>query len=210
MSQDERARWDERYADGDWADIDEPAKILEEAEAWLEPPGLALDVACGAGRNSLQLARRGFTVVSVDISWNGLQRLAHRASDDELPIYPIHADLERFVLPEATFDVIVNTRFLLRSLFFEFRKALKPGGLLVFESFNVEEIETLGGDIRREYALERGELLEAFSDFEILLYEEGVFEKREGERGLARFIGRKAISNTAHRTPHSESGTATQ
>lgn len=190
MTQEDRSRWDERYKDGDWADIDEPATILKDAEAWLNPPGLVLDVACGAGRNALHLARQGFSVVAVDISWEGLQRLARRARTERLDIHPVHADLERFGLPAQKFDVIVNTRFLLRSLFPAIRNALKPAGLLVFETFNVDELEVLGGDIRREFALERRELREAFADFEILLYEEGVFERREGERGLARMVAR--------------------
>jgi tellurite methyltransferase len=204
MTEEDRARWDERYRVGDWADIDEPAAILGDAEAWLEPPGLALDVACGAGRNSLYLARRGFSVIAVDISWEGLQRLAHRARTESLDIHLIHADLERFALPTATFDLIVNTRFLLRSVFPTMRGAVKDGGLLLFETFNVDEIEVLGGDIRREFALERGELKDAFSDFEILLYEEGVMEAPEGERGLARMIARKPTSNIGHPTSNIE------
>lgn len=191
MPLEDQARWDERYREGDWADIDVPATIIKDAEAWLEPPGLALDVACGAGRNSLFLARRGFKVISVDISWEGLKRLASRARKQALLIQPIHADLERFALRPESLDVIVNTRFLLRRLFPEYHRALRPGGLLLFETFNVDEIETLGGDIRRAYALERGELRESFSGFEILLYDEGVFERREGERGLARMVARK-------------------
>jgi hypothetical protein len=59
------------------------------------------------------------------------------------------------------------------------------------ETFNVDEIEVLGGDIRRAYALERGELKQVFGDFEMLLYEEGVFEEAEGERGLARMVARR-------------------
>ena len=165
---------------------------MKDAEAWLDPPGLALDVACGAGRNALYLARSGFSVVAVDISWEGLQRLSQRARAEQLDIHPVHADLERFKLPAAKFDVIVNTRFLLRSLFPAIHSSLKPGGLLVFETFNVDELEVLGGDIRREFALERGELRAAFADFEILLYEEGVFERREGERGLSRLVARKS------------------
>jgi SAM-dependent methyltransferase len=191
MTEEDRARWDERYRGGDWADVDEPAAIVENAEAWLKPPGLVLDVACGAGRNSLHLARRGFTVIAVDISWEGLQRLWRRAKAERLAVHPILADLERFPLPSATFDIIVNTRFLLRSLFPAFRHALKPGGLLLFETFNVDEIEVLGGDIRREFALERGELREAFSGFEVLSYAEGVYDEPEGQRGLARMIARK-------------------
>lgn len=191
MAQDDRARWDDRYRAGDWADIDEPARILLDAEPWLKPPGLALDIACGAGRNSLYLARHGYTVIAADISSEGLSRLTLRARAANLRVHPLQADLERFALPAERFDLIVNTRFLLRSLFPKLRHALKPGGLLVFETFNVDEIEVLGGDIRRAYALERGELRQAFGDFEMLLYEEGVFEEDEGERGLARMIARK-------------------
>lgn len=194
MAEDDRARWDERYAAGDWADVDEPARILEEAEAWLAEPGLALDVACGAGRNALWLARRGFKVVAVDISWEGLQRLQRRARDEKLDIHIVLADLEDFPLAPDTFDLIVNSRFLLRSLFPVFRTALKPGGLLLFETFTVDEIEVLGGDIRHAYALERGELRQAFWDFEMLLYEEGVFGEAEGERGLARMVARRTAT----------------
>ncbi|UCC72877.1 MAG: class I SAM-dependent methyltransferase [Gemmatimonadota bacterium] len=191
MAEEDRARWDKRYATGDWADIDEPARILEDAEAWLRPPGLALDVACGAGRNALYLARRGFKVIAVDISWEGLGRLKRRAREEKLDVHPVHAELDQFALAPDTLDLIVNTRFLLRSLFPVFRHALRAGGLLLFETFNVHEIELLGGDIRREYTLECGELRQAFADFEILLYEEGIFAEREGGRGLARFVGRK-------------------
>jgi hypothetical protein len=67
---------------------------------------------------------------------------------------------------------IVNTRFLLRRLFPTFRSALKPGGPLLVETFSVDEIEVLGGDIRRDYGLERGELARELADFEMLLYED--------------------------------------
>lgn len=191
MNETDRARWDDRYRDGDWADIDEPATILQEAEAWLEPPGLALDVACGAGRNALALARCGFTVIAVDISWEGLQRLARRGQSRSLDIHPVHADLRQYAVPPDAFDLIINTRFLLRSLFPVFRASLRSGGLLLLETYNVDEIDVLGGDIRREYALERGELEREFAGLEFLLHEEGVFERREGERGLTRLIARK-------------------
>ncbi len=168
-----------------------PAAIIEDAVPWLSPPGLVLDAACGAGRNSLHLARQGFKVVGVDISREGLRRLMRRARADGLPVHPIRADLEHFDLPRCCLDVIVNTQFLLRPLFPVYRNALRHGGLLIFETYNIDEIEVLGGDVRREYALERGELEGAFNDFEILLSEEGVFRREEGERGLARLVARK-------------------
>lgn len=191
MARHDRGRWDERYRTGDWADIDEPSAILSEATPWLEPPGPALDLACGAGRNALFLAARGFHVMAVDISWEGLSRLARRSRSASQRIQPVHADLERFEARSEAFGLIVNTHFLLRSTFPLIRRSLRPGGILLFETYNTDEIDLLGGDIRREYALERGELRKAFSDFEILLYEDGVVERAEGERGLARMIARK-------------------
>lgn len=190
MPRDDQRRWDERYLTGDWADIDEPAQIVLDLVPHLRPPGTALDLACGAGRNALFLAERGFRVMGVDISREGLRRLARRADERNLPIQPVHADLERFAVAPASFDVIVNTHFLLRATFPLIREALRPGGYLAFETYSVDEIEVLGGDIRRAFALERGELLEAFGDLQLVLYEEGVFEMDEGERGLARLIAR--------------------
>ncbi|MBI4538998.1 MAG: methyltransferase domain-containing protein [Gemmatimonadetes bacterium] len=194
MTEEAHSRWDERYRVGDWVDVGRPAQIVEDALPWLRPPGLALDLACGAGRNALFLAERGFRVVAVDLSLEGLQPLAARVRTGGLSVQPIHADLEHFAVAPGTFDVVVNTHFLLRSAFPLIHAALREGGLLLFETYSVDEIDVLGGDIRREYALERGELRRAFEGFEILRYEEGVFEREEGERGLARMIARKPAS----------------
>ena len=187
---DDRSRWNARYRETGEAE-EEPAPAVSEAEPWLPERGRALDLACGTGRNALFLARQGLEVVAVDISGEGLRSLIRRARAEDLPVHPVQADLGRFSLPDARFDVVVDTRFLLRSTFPGIRRTLVPGGLLVFETFNVDEIEILGGDIRRAYALERGELRRAFADFRILVYEEGVFRRPEGERGLARLIARK-------------------
>ncbi|MFQ5690363.1 MAG: class I SAM-dependent methyltransferase [Gemmatimonadota bacterium] len=177
--------------DGDWVDVRRPAAILLDAEPWLASPGVALDLACGAGRNALFLAERGWRVLAVDLSRDGFRRLSRRARSRGLTIQPVLADLERFGVRPGRVDLVVNTHFLLRSLFPLIRAALRPGGLLLFETFGIDELETLGGDVRRAYVLERGELPRAFPGFEILLHEEGVFEREEGERGLARLIARK-------------------
>lgn len=189
---DDRTRWDARYRDGDWTDERRPARIVEDARAWLPSEGLALDVACGAGRNALFLAERGLRVLGVDLSQEGLRLMERRARARSLPVQGVLADLARFSLRPGRFDVVVNTHFLLREALPLIRDALAPGGLLVFETYHVDELDVLGGDIRRAFALERGELRRAFPDLEVLLYEEGVFEREEGERGLARMVGRRA------------------
>lgn len=191
-----RPPWDDRYADGDWVDVREPAAIVAEAEQWLSVPGVALDLACGAGRNALFLAERGWRVLAVDLSLDALRlltsRAASRAESPDLSILPVLADLERFGVRPDAFDLVINTHFLLRSLFPLIRSTLKAGGILLFETYSICEIEELGGDIRREYTLERGELSRAFDDFELLYYAEGVFEREEGERGLVRMIAQKS------------------
>lgn len=188
---DPASRWDRRYADGDWEDVSGPALLLEEALPWLDGRGRALDLACGAGRNAVRLAALGYAVLAVDLSLEGLRITRRRAAEGGLRVQPLLADVDRLELLPESFQVVVNTHFLLRSAFDLIRRTLAPGGILVFETFNVDEIDILGGDIRREYALERGELRRVFPEFEVLLYEEGVVQREEGERGLARMIARK-------------------
>lgn len=184
-----RTRWDDRYRDGDWSDVARPAAIVRDAGPWLPRSGWALDLACGAGRNAVALARRGLRVLAVDLSVEGLRRARERGRG--LAVHPVLADAGRFRVRPGSMQVAVNTRFLLRDAFPLLREALAPGGLLLFETFHADELDLLGGDIRRAFTLERGELLEAFGDWEVLLHEEGVFEREEGERGLGRLVARK-------------------
>ena len=65
MSRAERDKWDARYRDGAYESRTHPTALLE---AWAPrlPRGRALDVACGAGRNALYLARLGWEVAGFD------------------------------------------------------------------------------------------------------------------------------------------------
>jgi tellurite methyltransferase len=127
----------------------------------------------------------------VDLSLEGLRIMQRRAGAEGLPVFPVLADAGRLQVRPGSFDLVLNTHFLLRGSFPLIRSALRPGGLLLFETFSVVELEELGGDIRRAFALERGELLQAFQGFQVLLHEEGVFERADGERGLARLVASK-------------------
>jgi tellurite methyltransferase len=180
---DARSRWDARYADGDWVDLSDPIPTLRDAVRWVDP-GRALDIASGAGRNARFLAQSGWSVVAVDLSLEGLRQMGRIPG-----VLPVLADVEHFELRDASVDLVVNSWFLQRSIFPLIRRVLRPGGILVFETFSVIELDELGGDIRRAFALERGELLRAFDDFAILRHEEGVFD----ERGVARMIARKPV-----------------
>jgi tellurite methyltransferase len=158
MTDKDRERWDSRYLENT-AGGSEPSSILE--RFWdLTSPGNALDIACGNGRNSLFLAEKGFVVDAVDISTVATDRLAGRDPN----INVICQDLDIWKIHQNRYTLIVNVRFLDRRLFPMIQDGLKPGGVLMVESF-------LGGK-NDKYCLKQNELLHAFHALHIVYYEE--------------------------------------
>lgn len=183
-------RWDERYAQEKdrWLDHD-PRQLLVEYAHLLPKHGLALDAASGVGVNSLFLARRGLHVIALDISEIALRLAIRQARAEGLPLSAAVYDLSSPWLPASFFDVILNFHFLERATLPVFRRALKPGGLLFFETF----MKT-GGEIDQpEYYLEPGELQAAYQDFEIIHAREMQLPATENHppRGMAQLVARK-------------------
>lgn len=83
--------------------------------------------------------------------------------DDDERINKRCQDIDTWQIPENQYELIINIRFLDRRLFPLIKKGLKPGGVLIFESFI---------DKRKDYCLEPNELLQAFNAFQIVYYEE--------------------------------------
>jgi tellurite methyltransferase len=188
MAFDDRERWEARY-DGD---ISEPKGTPSEflvAHAHLLR-GRVLDVAAGAGRNALFLARRGLSVDAVDIAFAGLHRLRRAAVAEGLCVRAVQADLDTFPLPDAQFDAIINIRYLQRALFAPMQRAVKPGGLILFETFLIDQ-QTIGHPQHPEFLLQRGELRVAFRACELLEYDEGLFRSSGAPAFLARMLARR-------------------
>jgi SAM-dependent methyltransferase len=129
--------------------------------------GFALDLACGVGHNAIFLARHGYEVVAVDASLVALRYARQALAGSGLSVHLVVADLDRFVLPERRFDVIVVVRFLARSLIPALKAALVPGGLMFYQTFNLNWLR-FNPEFRREFLLEPGELARLFSDFETI------------------------------------------
>lgn len=193
------AEWDEKYrSEGDGA-ASEPAEIVRELLPLL-PAGPALDVACGSGRHALFLAGRAQTVTAVDQSAAALEILESRARAAGHPIARMHtwtgarrtgihlwrADLEHVALPREAFALIVCVNYLQRSLFAQMERALRPEGVLLFETYTVAQLEFSGGTRNPEYLLELGELRRAFPSLRTVFYR----ELRAG-KGIAGLIARK-------------------
>src|SRR5436309_6675658 len=92
------------------------------------PPGRVLDVATGEGRNAIFFAQRGDAVVGIDRSFEALRTARQRAIAAGVAIAVIQADLEQYLLPQSRFEVVVNVRYLQRSLVPALRAAVCPGG----------------------------------------------------------------------------------
>lgn len=147
----------------------------------------ALDLACGMGRNSLFMRDCGFYVESVDISHFAITSL-----QNERNIHAFCADLDTFRIPPQSYDIICNSYFLERRLFPSISGGLKRGGILVFETFVRDEIESHNAFASdSSHLLRKNELLHAFLDLEILFYEESLITHTKDSLALiARLVGK--------------------
>src|SRR5213596_1064151 len=122
MAEEDRARWDERYQ-APVVRVGDPAPFLVALDDILprrRAPGdrpRALDVAGGAGRNAIWLARRGLDVTLADISPAALDLARAAAAAAGVTLHLIEVDLEAAPLPAGPFDLIVAIDFLHRPLF---------------------------------------------------------------------------------------------
>lgn len=187
---DDRQRWEARYTQAHGAGGDAPSEFLVTHADRLR--GRILDIAAGAGRNALFLAWRGNLVEAIDISLAGL-RLAQAAAQAEgLHLIAVQADLESFPLPIERYDAVINIRYLQRSLFVPMQHAVKPGGIVLVETFLIDQ-QRIGHPRNPDFLLQRGELRSAFSHFELLVYEEGWLPSASQPAYLARMLARRPL-----------------
>jgi rhodanese-related sulfurtransferase len=160
----------------------------------LLPRGLALDVAMGEGRNAIYLATRGFDVDGVDTDPTKVARARTASRRLGAPIRAIVGNVEdgTYIIPLESYDLIIVFNFLHRPLVKEIRDGVVPGGVVVYQTFTVEQA-LLGRPKNPAYLLKPGELKEAFKDWEILRYRELVGPARRNgpDRAVAAIIARK-------------------
>jgi SAM-dependent methyltransferase len=119
-----------------------------------EPPGDVLDLACGPGRHTLELARRGFRVTGVDATAAFVGQATRLAGIEGLDAELVHGDMRRFCR-ESSFDFVLNmaTSFGYfddpeddRRVLANVRRSLRPGGALLMELMGKEVVaRTLDG-----------------------------------------------------------------
>ncbi len=154
----------------------------------LIPPGLALDVAAGNGRNTVVLAEAGFRVIAADFSENATRAIAALARVRQLSIMTLKADLEMAVpiLPNRL-DAVINISYLDRAQISALKDALRIGGMLFFDTFLIDQA-AFGHPSNPRFMLQHYELRELLSDMELIRYREGLTvysETRQAWRATA-------------------------
>jgi len=186
-------KWNGRYqCDGLYRQQGHPSYMLQKFVHLLPLDGVVLDAAAGVGVNTLFLAQQRMSVVALDISEVGLRLLRQQAAELGVRVDTAVFDLTHPYFPPNCVDAILNFRFLERSAFAAYRQALRPGGLLFFETFVY-----MGEEEKPGYFLESGELNQAFADFELIHSAEmTIHGQRSGKmRHVAQLVARKPITS---------------
>ncbi len=159
-----------------------PSSWLTAHEELLPTPAaarVALDVACGRGRHALWLAERGFEVHAIDRDARALEELDETARTRGLRVLTCQQDLETGSagLGVDRFDLIVVVHYLHRPLIRDLIAALRPGGLLIYETFTRAQAAR-GKPTSPRFLLEPAELRGLVAPLEIVVEREGEFEGR--------------------------------
>jgi SAM-dependent methyltransferase len=175
---DPREKWNAIYQEGPELPA-KPSRVLTENLHLLPARGEALEIACGLGGNAVLLAEQGLTTTAWDISSVAADRLAEYARSRGLPLRSQARDVVSEPPAAASFDVIIVAHFLDRALIPHIVKALRPAGLVFYQSFTMVRV-TETGPSNPDFRLGENELLRLFSGFRVLAYRE---EGRVGDLG---------------------------
>ncbi len=159
--------------------VEGPSSWLLACADLLPRGGRALDVACGLGRHVLVLAAAGFSVRAVDRDAAKIEALRASASRLGLAIDADVLDLETGAvdLGEAACALVIVVHYLHRPLFPALVRALAPGGLLLYETFTVEQARR-GQPKNPDFLLKPVELPELVAPLRVLREREGEFDGR--------------------------------
>jgi SAM-dependent methyltransferase len=178
-------QWDQRYRAGEQV-FRTPAPLVVEFTGSL-PPGSALDLASGPGRNALYLAERGWRVTAMDGSSIaiGLLRASNPCIDARV------ADLEAggFDLQPVAYDLVLSSYYFQRSLIPGMKAALRAGGLLIMIAHLTDADQPQGAAARAV----PGELLTLFEGWRIQHYREGEPGESCHRHAVAELVAQRLI-----------------
>ena len=198
FSSSERERWNQKYREAPdvWLEPDPfLPRVFSEYIRPLFPGGRdALDLAGGAGRHAIWLAKQGWEVTLIDISETGVEQARQNAGALASQIHFVVDDLTGFAASQTQFDVVMAFFYLERKIFPEIMKAIRPGGLLVYKTLTMAQLKLAGGPKDPAHLLEEDELLRLSDGLEVLHYREDVAKKATAELVARKKRRREAVT----------------
>jgi SAM-dependent methyltransferase len=178
MTQDELlSMWNRRHAEAE--SLGRVATVLEQNIHLVTPGRRALDLACGRGANALFMAATGLEVSAWDLSPVAIARLDKAAASAGLPVQATVRDVIASPPDPGSFDLILVSFFLERALAPAIAEALKPGGLLFYQTYSRAAVSDEGPSSER-FRLDDNELLSLFPRLRVRVYRE---ERLLGDTG---------------------------
>jgi SAM-dependent methyltransferase len=185
-------KWDEKFSRGDELHAFAPSPPLPQAIAGVAP-GLALDLASGAGRHALFLLEHGWRVRALDGSRVGIERMLEEARRrgvaDRIDARVCDLESDDFALEGEAFDLVCDFYFLHRPLFEQIRRALRPGGLFAAAI----HVQAEAGAAPHGFLLRPGELRATVEGwgFDIVQAREGPSTEEGHRHATAQIVARK-------------------
>ncbi len=160
----------------------QPSPWVQRYAPLVEPAGPVLDLAAGSGRHTIYFNDLGHPVLAIDRDTSGLEDLRSRSGIEIMTLDLEAGDLAAgdlaaggcWPLPGRSFAGIVVTNYLHRPLLAQLAGALRPGGVLIYETF-ASGNERFGRPSNPDFLLEPGELLDLArtSGLTVIAYEYG-------------------------------------
>ena len=197
MTRPDLDRWNQRFAEERYLFGEAPNRFLASQAADF-PPGRALCVADGEGRNGVWLAEQGWQVVSLDFSEVAQRKAADLAARRGVTLELVPADVHGWDYPQGAFDLMANifSQFSAPSdrdrKWVGMARSLRPDGHLILQGYSPGQFRHNTGaptDVAHLYTA--GLLRHAFAGFEILHLEEieTVLGEGPGHSGPSSVIG---------------------
>jgi 2-polyprenyl-3-methyl-5-hydroxy-6-metoxy-1,4-benzoquinol methylase len=141
----EREDWNRKHGEGGLLFGSEPNRFLVAEVAGLAP-GLALDLACGSGRNAVWLAQQGWSVVGVDFADVAIEQARELAAERGVEVEWLVADLGEWEPPLGAFDLVVVLYLQLPAeelgpILGRAAAAVAPGGTLLVVGHHSDNLE---------------------------------------------------------------------
>ena len=196
MNNKAKQKWNQKYRDVNDTSA-QPAYVLEEYQYLLPDSGVALDIACGLGGNAILLAQHGLHTHAWDISEQAIQKLVQLCEKNNIKLITEVRDICESPPARDSFDVICLSYFLERSITENIISALRPNGLLFYQTFILESVSDHGPS-NLNYRLQQNELLKLFSPLHILIYQElgRVGNTSKGLRDTALLVAQKRYTKS--------------